>query len=135
MLVPFTKEYRNMIEARSEMPYEPKYKKSDIFLSSTLMYLQSTLRLIDSTEEEINEKRKEIYEMSKLFMGKVFNRMDMKGKGYITPKEIGMFMKENGAIIMSNDSDLLFIRLDKDRDGKVTLGDLIKEIVPVITAQ
>ena len=46
-----------------------------------------------------------------------------------------MFMKENGAIIMSSDSDLLFIRLDKDRDGKVTLGDLMKEVVPVITAQ
>ena len=44
MLVPFTKEYRSMIEVRSEMPYEPKYNKSDIFLSSTLMYLQSTCR-------------------------------------------------------------------------------------------
>jgi Ca2+-binding EF-hand superfamily protein len=99
------------------------------------MYLQRTLRLIDSTEKEINEKRKEIYEMSKLFMGKVFNRMDMNGKGYITPRDIGMFMKSNSEIIMTNESDLLFIRLDKDRDGKVTLGDLMKEVVPAITVQ
>lgn len=88
MIVPFTKQYREMVEARSDMNYTPKYNKIDVFLSSTLLYFQNLIRIIYNTELMIDQQRNNLNSMSKIFMSNIFRKMDKDNKGYITPLEV-----------------------------------------------
>ena len=135
MIVPFTKQYRDMIEARCEMTYTPKYNKIDVFLSSTLLYFQQLLRLINYTEESIEKQRNLLSSMSKIYMSNIFKKIDLDNKGYLTPFDLGKYLKKNNVIIIESEADLLFIRLDRNRDGKVVITDFYHEMDPVIVSK
>ena len=135
MIVPFTKQYRDMIEARCEMTYTPQYNKIDVFLSSTLLYFQQLLRLINYTEESIEKQRNLLSSMSKIYMSNIFKKIDLDNKGYLTPFDLGKYLKKNNVIIIESEADLLFIRLDRNRDGKVVITDFYHEMDPVIVSK
>lgn len=95
MVVPFTKQYRDMIEARLDMNYTPKYNKIDVFLSSTLLYFQNLIRIIYNTEEMIDKQRHDLSPMSKIFMNNIFRKIDKDNKGYITPFDVRLLFNLN----------------------------------------
>ncbi len=132
MLIPFKKSFRNDIQNRIRMTYTPKYNKEEVFLLSTKLYLQNVLRNIQNGELNLDEERKKISSVIKVIIGNIFNKIDENRKGYIIPSELGKYMQSQGITILEEDSDLLFIRLDKDKDGQVKVEDILLELKPIL---
>ena len=128
MFVPFRKEYRNMIQNRNPMVYIPKFNKAEVFLETTRLYLQKLIRTIASSEVCIENERRKYAPISEVYLRNIFEKIDKDNKGYITPLDLGNYLTEKNRIILPSDSDLLFIRLDRDRNGKVEAKDFIREI-------
>ncbi len=128
MFVPFRKEYRNMIQNRNPMVYVPKFNKAEVFLETTRLYLQKLIRTIASSEVNIENERMKYAPISEVYLRKIFEKIDKDNKGYITPLDLGNYLTSKNRIILPSDSDLLFIRLDRDRNGKVEAKDFIREI-------
>ena len=128
MLVPFRREYREMIQNRNPMTFTPKFNKAEVFLETTRLYLQKLLRTIASSEVCIENYRKKFEPIMDVYLRNIFEKIDKDNKGYITPLDLGNYLTEKNRIILPSDSDLLFIRLDRDRNGKVEAKDFIREI-------
>ena len=134
MIVPFNSKYREMVENRQTMPYKPKYKTNEIFLESTINYLKNVLQCICISETNIeNERHKLINTFNVMSLDKIFYKIDIDKKGYIIPKDLLYYLKSWNVTILDSDSDLIFIRMDRDRNGIITLDDIIKETSLVLS--
>ena len=49
-------------------------------------------------------------------------------KGFFGEKELAVFLQKNGIFNTSNDCDLLFLRLNKLRNGKIYFKEIFDEI-------
>ena len=129
LLVPFQKKYRDNAERRIPSSFIPVYNKSDIFLLSTKIYLINLFRLIISCENQLNIIKENIVEV-KIQIEKIFNKIDNNGIGYISDVEFYIYLKNNEIISNELQSSLVFIRLDKNRDGKIELWEIEEELCP-----
>jgi Ca2+-binding EF-hand superfamily protein len=128
MFIPFNREYRKMIENRLPNNYIPKYNKEEIFLDGTKLYLQNLLRYMINSEKKLDLLRKELPIIKQIIINKISYKLIGNNKNYITPQELGNYLKNNQKIIAISEADLLFIRFDKDRDGKITVDDILREL-------
>ena len=53
--------------------------------------------------------------------------MDKDKKGYIIPTDLLNYLKVWNITLLDSESDLVFIRMDRDRNGIITLNDIITE--------
>jgi len=126
MLVPFNRKYREMVENRQPMPYKVRYKINDIFLEGTINLLKDLLQYICLSEMNIEKERyKLIHNLNIANLDKIFYKIDENRKGFITPKDLSIYFQSSNIEL---ESALIFIRMDKDRDGIITLNDIINEI-------
>lgn len=65
-------------------------------------------------------------------MQNIFYKISGFNKDYIFPVELGNYLKSKDKIITISESDLLFIRLDRNRDGKVTKNDFLFEFSSIL---
>jgi len=129
LLVPFQKKYRDNVERRIPSSFMPSYNKSDIFLLTTKIYLTNLIRLIISCEDQLNILRENIVGVNTQ-IEKIFNKMDHTGLGYITDIELLNYLKDSGIKCNDLQSGLTFIRFDKNRDGKIQIWEIEKELTP-----
>ena len=125
MLIPFEKKYRNDVEKR-----EPKAsisQKIGIFSEETVICLRNVFNLIISFENGINEMRKGFSILIRRIKD-IFKMFDIKGLGYFNFEEFIRYLKENDMLDESLSIDLLFIRLDKNRNGKIDFSEIADEI-------
>ena len=125
MLIPFEKKYRNDVEKR-----EPKAsisQKIEIFSEETVICLRNVFNLIISFENGINEMRKGFSILIRRIKD-IFKMFDIKGLGYFNFEEFIRYLKENDMLDESLSIDLLFIRLDKNRNGKIDFSEIADEI-------
>ena len=54
--------------------------------------------------------------------------MDKKGKGYFEIDELYTYLENNGLLDKDKDADLLFIRFDKKRNGKIDYPEVEDEL-------
>ena len=128
LIVPFDKDFRNMIENREASPYQPKYNKSDFFLGATKKLIGDLFEKIIVSESKIEVIRKRITKCFALNLNDVASSIDTDKKGYLDNYNIRRFIKEKINKESTNrDCDFTFIRLDRNRDGKVDYADLINE--------
>ena len=127
LLVPFQKKYRDNVERRIPSSFIPIYNKNDIFLLSTKIYFTNLFRLIISCEDQLNIIKENIVE-DKIQIEKIFNKIDNIGLGYISDIELYIYLKNNGIIYNELQNSLAFIRLDKNRDGKIELWEIEEEL-------
>ena len=127
LVVPFEKDYRNMIENRLPSNFIPKYNKSDVFLLSTKIYFQNLIRLIINLENKL-EKLRFCLGDAKCQLNCIFKDIDRCKRGFITDEDLNIFLKCNGICCTDRDSGLAFIRLDKNRNGKVELWEIADEL-------
>ena len=130
LLIPFQKEFRNTIERRMPSYYHPAYNKSDIFLLSTKIYLVNLVRLIIESENELNIIKED---MSGIIvnLNKIFNKIDKNRLGYINAIELLLFLRNNGINCNEVEINLIFIRLDKNKDEKIEIWEFEKELKPL----
>ena len=117
-----------MIENREGSPYQPKYNKADFFLGATKKLIGDLFEKIIVSESKIEVIRKRITKCFALNLNDVASSIDTDKKGYLDNYNIRRFIKEKINKESSNrDCDYTFIRLDRNRDGKVDYEDFINE--------
>ena len=126
MLVPFYSEYRNIVELRLPLSNCP-YRAFNVFAVDTLIYLKKVFMSIIDFENKVNNMRKNLYGLS-LKIDEIFKLFDVRNFGYFTFEDYILYLKKYGLIEENLKVDLLFIRLDKNRNGKIEKHETFDEI-------
>ena len=126
MLVPFYSEYRNIVELRLPLSNCP-YRAFNVFAVDTLIYLKKVFMSIIDFENKVNNIRKNLYGLS-LKIDEIFELFDVRNFGYFTFEDYILYLKKYGLIEENLKVDLLFIRLDKNRNGKIEKHETFDEI-------
>ena len=78
--------------------------------------------------EFILNKMRESFINLKIKFSNIFHLLDPEGNGFVDEKGLLYFMKKNGIFSSNNDCDLLFLRLNKLRNGKIDFQEMCEEI-------
>ena len=117
MLVPFEKDYRTIVENRLPNSCCP-CRCPDVFCCGTLCSLKNVFNLIIRLERDINNDRK-------LFA------IDIIDCGYFSNNDLVVYLRKNLIFITDKHADLLYIRLDKNRNGKIDYREVEDELQTV----
>ena len=126
IIVPFEKDYRTRVENRMPNSTGPT-KSPDVFNNQTLNGLRDLFNLIINSENEINNMRKSFGTL-RLNLRDIFGLLDNQGCGYFTDEQLLDYLQNNGILTNNKDADLLFIRLDKNRNGRIDYPEVEEEI-------
>ena len=123
MLIPFEKEYRNDVDKRKQ--------KKEILSEDLKEILRKVFNEIIKYEYEINEMRKK-FDILIMKLKDIFELFDKDKKGYFDFDEFIKYMNDNKLLEdTSLHADLVFIRFDKNRNGKIIFEELADEIQPL----
>ena len=128
MIVPFEKDYRNMVEKRYPNDNN-SYKNPEVFMEETRIVLNILFTNLIETEIKLNNMKKE-FSTLRIKLRDIFGIIDQDYKGFFTKENLDTYLKHNCIFTNIKDSDLLFIRLDKNRDGKIDLDEFLYELQP-----
>ncbi len=128
MIVPFEKDYRNMVENRSPNTYCPN-NCPDVFMFGTRMALKNVFNALIDYENKLNCMRRN-YTTLRLKLRDIFNLIDPCCTGAFKSEDLDNYLKKKCLFRNPKDEDLLFIRLDKNRDGKVDYCEFEDELQP-----
>ena len=126
MVVPFEKSYRERVENRCPQSCCP-CRSPDVFSDKTIYYLKNLFTLLIDSENEINDLRKMMGTV-RLKLNDIFALLDQDGKGFFENKEMIEYFENNGLLDDNKAADLLFIRLDKNRNGKIDYFEVEDEL-------
>ena len=129
IIVPFEKEFRTKVENRMPRSCCP-CRAQDIFDDRTLADLGNLFKLIIDSEKEINNMRK-LNAGLRANLKDIFGLMDNQRRGCFTDEELLDYLQNNGLLENNKAADLLFIRLDKNRNGKIFYPEVEDELQPV----
>ena len=126
MVVPFEKSYRERVENRCPQSCCP-CRSPDVFSDKTIYYLKNLFTLLIDSENEINDLRKMMGTV-RLKLNDIFALLDQDGKGFFENKEMIEYFENNGLLDDNKAADLLFIRLDKNRNGQIDFPEVEDEL-------
>ena len=126
MVVPFEKSYRERVENRAPQSCCP-CRSPDVFSDKTIYYLKNLFNLLISSENEINDLRRMMGTV-RIKLNDIFALFDKDGKGFFDNKEMLEYFDNNGMLDDNKAADLLFIRLDKNRNGKIDFREVEDEL-------
>ena len=129
LIVPFSKYHRLMIENR-KLNSNLNDINPNIFNLETQKYIKNLFKEIFNGEYILNQKKENLGTLKKN-VNDIFKIMDINDKGYIDEKEFALYLKNNNIFENSNDCDLLFLRLNKLRNGRIEYQEIIDEIEPL----
>ena len=122
ILSPYDNLYRNKIERRM---------CSNYLSYDTKLYFKNLLKLIISGQKKLNELRQGFSNMNDSLKN-IFELIDINGCGYFYENELKKYLKDNEIFTDDKSCILLFLKLDKNRDGKVDICEFEKEFQKVI---
>ena len=125
MVTPYEKDYRNMVECRPPNSC-CACRCPDVFLLSTRTYLKNLFNALIDYENKFNLTKRN-YASVRCQLRDLFRLVDKYGLGYFNENDLANYLKNNYAFTTTKDADLLFIRLDRNRNGKVELNELEEE--------
>ena len=129
IIVPFEKEFRTKVENRMPRSCCP-CRAQDIFDDRTLADLGNLFKLIIDSENEINNMRR-LNGGLRANLKDIFGLVDNQRRGCFTDEELLDYLQNNGLLENNKAADLLFIRLDKNRNGKIFYPEVEDELQPV----
>jgi len=127
MIVSFQSSYRNLIEKRIPLSKNPE-NILDLLDNKTISSFKILLVSIIEFEFRINNMRKKL-NLKEDKIKELFNIIDDNKKGFLIYDDLIKYLFRNN--INSNNQlgmDLLFIRLDKERRGKLFLVNFLDEL-------
>ena len=131
LIVPFSKCHRMMVDKRKIND------ESGSVLANPKEFSPETLKCIKNlfvnifNGEFILNKMRESFTNLKIKFSDIFHLLDPEGNGFVDEKGLLYFMKNNGIFSSNNDCDLLFLRLNKLRNGKIDFQEMCEEIEAV----
>ena len=66
-----------------------------------------------------------------LKLKKIFGKIDTGKNGYFSHDDLVIYMTKNRVFTNQKDLDILFIRLDKNRNGKIDFSEIYNETHPL----
>ena len=126
IVVPFEKNYRMRVENRNPHYLYP-WKKEDLFRPNTINELKELFNLIINLEIEVNNMRK-LFGTLRLNLRNIFGQVDKNNAGHFLSDELIEYLDNNRLLVNRRDPDLLFIRLDKNRNGKIEFSEVEDEL-------
>ena len=126
MMIPFEKNTRQEVENRQPKSNFPNRSK-DIFGENTIEALKKVFQLMIDYENKINDDRSTLGTL-RLKLNDIFALIDKEGKGFFENNEMMVYLANNEILDNNKAADLLFIRLDKKRNGKIDLPELEDEL-------
>ena len=130
IVVPYEKEYRNKIENR--IPNSSVVVRSpSVFSYNTGLCLKELLNLIIKEESRLNDMRREFSITLKNDLNLYFNNIDVMNNRKLDQKDLLDYLQKKRIFIDENACDLLFIRLDSNRNGTIELSEIEKEFKSV----
>ena len=130
MLVPFDKNYREIVEKRKPLPYIKN--KEIIFSDLTRQSLVNFFKIIISCEITLENKRKFLRKNVNINFNNFYNMFDNENKGFICINDFFRFFSNLNSEIEDKYIYLLFIRIDRKKVGLIEQIDLMNEILPKI---
>ena len=129
IFVPFQKEYRTLVEERKPNSCCP-CRCPDIFCPETISLLKNLMDAIIRYENNFNFLRRGFTTLN-LKLKSIFENIDVMKIGYFTNSDLSVYLKKNKIYSNDLDKDLLFIRLDKNRNGKIDYNEIYDETHPL----
>ena len=129
LIAPFSKYHRIMVGKR-KIKNENLLVNPNEFSTETLNCIRNLFVTIFNGEFILN-KIKESFTSLKIKFSDIFHLLDPLGNGYIGEKELAIFLQKNEIFNNNNDCDLLFLRLNKLRNGQIEFQEMCEEIEPV----
>ena len=126
IVVPFEKEYRNAVEERLPRSCCP-CRCIDVFSYSTLATLKNLFKLLIDTETEINNMRRSLG-ILRIKLRDIFELIDFLNRGYFNNNDLIEYLQKENIGYDDKEVDLLFIRLDKNRNGKIGYKEVEDEL-------
>ena len=126
IIVPFDKEYRSLVEERIPNSCCP-CRCLDSFSNNTVSLLKKLFNLIINSENEINNMRRSFATL-RIKLRDIFGLLDYCRNGYFTNSDLMMYLQKECLLGNQKDADLLFIRLDKNRNGKIDYKEVEDEV-------
>ena len=59
-----------------------------------------------------------------------FTTVDKDGNGYLTQREFGKLLNENGIYASERETHQLCDRYDRNKDGRITYSEFMEEMLP-----
>ena len=110
-------------QPKSNVPDQPK----NMFEENTIQALKKLFELIINSENKINDDRSTLGTL-RLKLNDIFALLDKDGKGVFDNDEMMVYLANNNILENNKSADLLFIRLDKKRNGKIDLPEIEDEL-------
>ncbi len=127
IIVPFEKDYRTTVEQRLPRSCCP-CRCIDVFSLGTINTLKKLFNFIIKAESEINNLRRTLGSL-RIKLRDVFGVLDFANRGFFNNSDLVLYaQKENINTGDEKDMDLLFIRLDKNRNGKIDYREVEDEL-------
>ncbi|MCQ2821754.1 MAG: EF-hand domain-containing protein [archaeon] len=128
IVTPFEADYRNRVEERP-----PNSccccKCPGVFTCPTRIGLKNLFTSILDYERRLNETKKDMT-MVRARMPTLYREIDRYNFGYFKEDDLKDYLRKNYALTSDKDKDLLFIRLDKNRNGKIEAYEVEDELTP-----
>ena len=129
IFIPFTSQYRSMSEKK-----EPNSccncRCPDVFCNDTISLLKNLLDTIIKYENKFNFMRRGFTTLN-LKLKKIFGKIDLGKNGFFSNDDLTIYMNKNRIFTDKKELDLLFIRLDKNRNGKIDFKEIYDETHPI----
>jgi Ca2+-binding EF-hand superfamily protein len=129
MVTPYEKDYRSMVENRPPNSC-CACRCPDVFMCTTRVYLKNLFNILIDYENKFNCAKRG-YTNLRFKLREVFRGIDKFDFGYFNENDLANYLKKNYAFTSTKDSDLLFIRLDRNRNGKVEYWEMEEELAQV----
>jgi Ca2+-binding EF-hand superfamily protein len=126
LIVPFSKYHRIMVDKRKINGENNMFNPNE-FSRETLDCMRNVFVSIFNGEFILNKMR-ESFTSLKMKFNDIFQLMVPIGKGFLGEKELAIFLQKIGIFKNSNDCDLIFLRLNKKRNGKIDFQEMCDEI-------
>lgn len=130
MLVPYEKTYRAMVEHRPPLSCCTS-RSSGVFLHTTHLILKQLFTLLIEYESKFNAVKSDFIGVrSKL--RQLYKEIDVSGKGKVSEDDITNYLQKVGIFTSIKDCNLLFIRLDRNRDGVIDYSEFEREFTSIL---
>ena len=126
MIVPYDKKIRDLVE--NKIPNSCcNCRCPDIFTIKTRNLLKNLFEMLIDYENKFNCMKRG-YTTLRLKLKDIFNLIDTLFLGSFNNEDLVYYLKQNCIFRNSKDADLLYIRLDKNRDGKIDFFEIEDEL-------
>ena len=129
LIVPFSKYHKMIVENRGINSFI-KEINPDEFNLETQRCIKNLFNEIFIGEYTLN-KMKENFTSLKNKFNDIFKSIDGSDYGYIGEKDFALYIQKNNLFKNGNDCDLLFLRFNKLRNGRIGIEEMLDEIKPI----